>query len=58
MTNHAAALAATAIIPDTHNCKMPEDLSVVMQPDPALKKTLVERFARGQLQPLDFILDH
>ena len=29
-----------------------------MQPDPALKKTLVERFARGQLQPLDFVLDH
>jgi len=37
-TNHAAALTTTAIIPDTHNCKIPEGLSVMMQPDPALKK--------------------
>ena len=29
-----------------------------MQPDPASQKTLMERFARGQLQPLDFVLDH
>src|SRR3954466_6142153 len=28
-----------------------------MQPDRAVQ-TLVERFARGQLQPLDFVLDH
>src|ERR1700719_2041768 len=26
--------------------------------DQAVQKTLVERFARGQLQPLDLILDH
>jgi len=38
MTNRAPALAATATIPDTHNCKIPEGLSVAMQPDPALKK--------------------
>ena len=38
MTNRVAARAATAIIPDTHNCKIPEGLSVAMQPDPALKK--------------------
>jgi hypothetical protein len=56
-TNRAAALTTTPIIPKPHNCKIPEGLSVAMQPDPALK-TLVERFARGQLQPLDFVLDH
>jgi hypothetical protein len=37
-TNRAAALTTTAIIPVTHNCKIPEGLSVMMQPDPALKK--------------------
>jgi hypothetical protein len=37
-TNRAAALTTTSIIPDTHNCKIPEGLSVAMQPDPALKK--------------------
>jgi hypothetical protein len=51
-------LTTTQIIPEPHNCKISEGLSVAMQPDPALKKTLVERFARGQLQPLDFVLDH
>jgi hypothetical protein len=34
----AAALTTTVIIPEPHNCKIPESLSVVMQPDPALKK--------------------
>jgi hypothetical protein len=36
--SRVAALTTTAIIPDTHNCKMSEGLSVAMQPDLALKK--------------------
>jgi hypothetical protein len=46
------------IIPDVHNCKIPGSLSGVTQPDRTVQKTLVERFARGQLQPLDFVLNH
>jgi hypothetical protein len=37
-TKRAAALTTTAIIPEPHNYKIPEGLSVAMQPDPALKK--------------------
>ena len=44
--------------PDTHNCKKTDGLSVVMQPDQVVQKTLVERLARRELQPLDLVLDH
>jgi hypothetical protein len=37
-TKGAAGLTTTSIIPDTHNCKISEGLSVAMQPNPALKK--------------------
>jgi hypothetical protein len=29
-----------------------------MQPDQVVQKTLVERFARGEPEPLDLVLDH
>ena len=58
-TKPAAALdRCGTIFPDTHNCKKPEGLSVVMQPDQVVQKTLVERLARRQLQPLDLVFDH
>ena len=31
---------------------------MVMQPDQVVQKTLVERLTSGELQPLDFVLDH
>ena len=36
-------------IPDKHTCKNTGGLSAVTQPDQVVQKTLVERFARGEL---------
>jgi hypothetical protein len=54
-TANRPGVSRRKFIPNKHNKKKPVR---VMPPDRALKKTLVERFASGRFQPLDFVLDH